>query len=155
MPARELSTLSSINIHLGSLGGTRHVYSNQKQIVTGLSCCQTGEKVVKIKIINFKWIQFLFLVTIYNYLLNTHRVPGLFIKFLKKIHRYINNNFFLPQKQCIWHWSLTKSRFSHGSAIPSTYPKEQPQWLAINNSNSVHWPVKVNRSLNISPCRGY
>lgn len=44
MPARVLSTLSSINIYLGSPGGTMHVYNNQKQIATGLPCRQTGEK---------------------------------------------------------------------------------------------------------------
>lgn len=51
MPARLLSTLSSINIYLGSPGGTMHVYNNQKQIATGLPC-ETGEKMIKIKIIS-------------------------------------------------------------------------------------------------------
>lgn len=42
MPERVLSTLSSINIYVGSPGGTTLVYNNQKQITTALSCCQTG-----------------------------------------------------------------------------------------------------------------
>lgn len=42
MPERVLSTLSSINIYLGSPGATTLVYNNPKQIATALPCCQTG-----------------------------------------------------------------------------------------------------------------